>query len=165
MAVSGIVKTKGDGTITFTDGTRSLVVDYEVGDFSIDIPQEAIVNTLNRGIIGDPPSLRKGADQPVTFSFSAYLRDLQDGTVATLEALLSGLPGAAANWVSTLGASAEVFTVTTTFVIEGSDHGDAKDYTITLPYCVLRGSFSEGDPSTINVTGTCFQVRPTITIA
>ena len=163
MAYDTIIKTKRDGTMTLRDnaGTNSLVIAYEAGDLSITIPGPTVVSTLDRGAFGATPSLRYGDDQPCTFSFTAYLRDMRDDAVATLEDLISGRSGAASTWDSTLGDDAEVFTMTLEWVIEGSDHGGA-DHTVTLTHCVVTGSFSEGDPSTVNITGTAFDLYPTV---
>lgn len=165
MAISPIVKTLRDGTITFSDngGANTLTVAYETGDLSIDIPQEGVANFLDRGRIGATPSLRYSDDAPMTGSFTAQLRDLSDAAYATLEELVmqSGFVGS--TWVSTMGANGEVFTVTLVWTIEGTDHGDSADHTLTLPYCVVRGGFAEGSPNTINISFTSYAVRPTVT--
>lgn len=161
MAISTIPKTLRDGTLTFTDGVRSLVVDFEAGDLKIDIPQEAVSLFLDRGQIGATPAIRYGDDAPMTGSFTAQLRDLSDATYATLEELVTQSGYVGSTWVSTLGANAEVFTVTLTWDVEGTDHGDATDHSLTLPYCVVRGGFSEGVPNTINISFTSYAVRPT----
>ena len=165
MPISTIVKTKRDGTLTFADsgGANSLTVAFEAGDFTVDIPQESVDHYLDRGVIGATPSLRNADDNPMTGSFTAYLRDLSDAAYATLEEILlqSGFVGS--TWVSTMGANGEVFTLTMTWTIEGTDHGDASDHVLSLPFCVVRGSLSEGQPNMINLTFTSYAVRPTPT--
>lgn len=164
MPYSTIVKTKRDGTLTLLDngGANSLTVAYESGDFSLNIPQEAVNAFLDRGSLGSPPSLRHGDDQPMTGTFTAYLRDLSDAAYATLEEILmqSGFVGS--NWVSTMGANGEVFTLTLRWTVEGTNHGDAADHTIELPYCHITGALAEGDPNTISISFTSYAVRPTI---
>ena len=164
MPYSSIVKTKRDGTLQFEDNAaaHTLAVAFEAGDFSLNIPEEAVNLFLDRGSIGSPPAIRYGDDQPITGSFTAYLRDLSDATYATLEEILlqSGYVGS--TWVSTMGATGEVFTLTLRWTIEGTNHGDATDHVITLPYCHVSGSLSEGDPDMISINFTCYAVRPTV---
>ena len=165
MTISLVCKTLRDGTIVFEDNAagNTLTVAYEVGDLTIDVPQETIVNSLDRGEIGATPCLRHGDDQPMTFSFTARLRDLSDAAYATIEeiVMLSGDVGA--NWVSTMGtATGAVFTLTLRWTVAGLAHGDAADHEITLPFCVVRGGFTEGAENVVNITGTSYAVRPTI---
>ena len=165
MAISTIVKTKRDGTLAIKDGASSpdtFTIAYEAGDLSITIPGPATNAYLDRGVLGATPSVRYGDEQPITGSFTAYLRDLSDGAYVTLAGILSQ-SGSAASWESTLGANAEVFAVQLVYTIEGTDHGDSADHTITLNHCVLNGSISEGDPSTISINFTSYDSLPTLT--
>ena len=109
MAISTILKTKRDGTLLFEDNAaaNSFTVVFEAGDLSIDIPQETIVNTLDRGRLGATPSLRYGDDQPITGSFTAHLRDLSDASYATLEEIVMQSGDVGSNWGSTMGANGE----------------------------------------------------------
>ena len=163
MAYETVIKTKRDGQITFKDNAAAnvLTVAFESGDLSINIPGPNIISTLDRGSFGTTPSLRHGDDQPMTFSFTANLRDMLDSSDATLEGLITGRQGAESAWVSTLGATGEVFTLTLQWAIEGTDHGGG-DHTVTLNHCVISGSFSEGDPSTISISGTSYDLYPTV---
>ena len=165
MAESTIVKTKRDGTISFADlgASNSYTVAYEAGDLSIDIPGPTITSSLDRGIMAATPSLRYGDDQPMTGSFTAQLRDISDATDQTLFELIAK-SGAIGGWTSTLGANAEVAAVTLTFTIEGSDHGDSGgDHIIVCNHCVVTGGISEGDPSTISISFTSYDLYPTCT--
>lgn len=138
---------------------------YEPGDFNLDVPAEAVNLFLDRGAIGSTPSIRYGDEQPMTFGYSAYLRDLGDtaNAYATLPDVLFKYTGryVASNWTSTMGTASDVFTVTTSLTLDGSPFGEA-DKTLTLPYSSVRGSIQEGDPSSINVTGTSYAARPTL---
>ena len=164
MAESTIVKTKRDGTISFADlgASNTYTVAYEAGDLTIDIPGPTVTNSLDRGIMGATPSLRYGDDQPMTGSFTAQLRDISDATDQTLFELIAK-SGAIGGWTSTLGANAEVAAVTLTFQIEGTDHGDAADHTVVCNHCVVTGGISEGDPSTISISFTSYDLYPTCT--
>ena len=164
MAESTIVKTKRDGTIVFADlgATNSYTVAYEAGDLTIDIPGPTITSSLDRGIMAATPSLRYGDDQPMTGSFTAQLRDISDATDETLFELIAK-SGAVAGWVSTLGSAAEVAAVTLTFTIAGASLGDSGDHIIVCNHCVVTGGISEGDPSTISISFTSYDLYPTCT--
>jgi len=168
MAVSTIVKTKRDGTLTIKDGTSptplELVIAYEAGDLSVTVPGPGVNAFLDRGEFGATPSLRYGDDQPCTFTFTAYLRHPTDASDEVLLDLLTQSGQIGTNWNSTLDASgnAEVLAVQMVWTIEGTDHGDSADYSITLNHCVVTGTVSEGDPSQIQVQGTAYDVFPTV---
>lgn len=167
MAYSSVVKTKRDGLITLADdagfaGANLLNITNEPGDFSMTAPQEGRNNFLDRGRLVS--SVRYGDDQPLTGSFSSYFRDTTDSGVATLFDILnqSGFVSTAP-WVSTLGANAEVFAVDLRLTIEGSDHGDGADMTITITDVSLDYAFAEGDPDTTSVNWQSHtDVRPTL---
>ena len=162
MAISTVVKTKRDGTLKFEDNgaANSLTVAYEAGDFNLTIPGASVVANLDRGQLGATPSLRLSDDQPMTATFSAYLRDFSDASYATLEEIILQSGDVGTNWVSTLGATAEVFVLDLTWTVEGSDHGDASDHVLKLPFCHVTGSFAEGDPDMINLSITSYAILP-----
>ena len=165
MAESTIVKTKRDGTIRFADfgGANSYDVDFEAGDLNVTIPARTVNLFLNRGEIQSPPSVRYGDDQPSTGTFTAYLRDSTDATTTTLLDILTQSGFVSSTWTSTLGASGEVFLVSITFLIEGTDHGDPADHSLVFNHCYVTGSVAEGDPDVITVNFTSYELYPTIT--
>ena len=114
---------------------------------------------------GAVPQISLGDDQPCTFGWSAYLRDLGDtaGAYDSLMDLIQQYTGGtfATLWSSTLGSSSNVKTVTVTYTLDGAPFGEA-DKTLTYEYCVLRGGFAEGDPSSITVSGTSYSIAPTL---
>jgi len=166
MAYSTVVKVKRDGLISLADnsgfgGANTLDIAYEPGDFSMNAPQESRNNFLDRGRLVS--SVRYGDDQPLTGSFSAYFRDATDAGVATLFDVLNQSGFAGSNWVSTLGANAEVFAVDLRLTIEGSDHGDGADHTVTITDVSLDYTFTEGDPNTTSVNWQSHtDIRPTL---
>lgn len=176
MAISTVVKTKRDGTLTISDAAsaHSLTVAYEQGDFNLTIPGPTVNNFLDRGEIGAAPSLRYGDDAPMTFSFSAQLRDLADASYITLESIITNSGYFASTWVSTNsntdGDSGTTYTTTTSrlktvtvlLTIEGTNRGDSTDHTISLPMCIITGSIAEGDPDTISISGTSYAPWPTV---
>lgn len=170
MPESLIVKTKRDGTITFEDGTavpNTFTVSFEAGDLSVTIPGPAIGSFLDRGQFSSPPSLRYTDDAPCTGSFTAYLRDYDDGGTGTETTLAEIITqsGVAATWVSTLdpAGNAEVFCLNLKFVIEGTDHGDPTDHEMVLSDCAISGSIAEGDPDTISLSFTSYALYPVLT--
>lgn len=166
MAESTVVRTKRDGIITLTDGTRTYVVAYEPGNFQVDIPDTAINLFLDRGVIGTTPSIRKGDESPMTGSFSAYLRDIFDSagspsytTLLDLCVIFSG-EYAASNWTSTIGSASDVTTWTLQWTVDGTAFGES-DKTLTFAFVKLTAKVSEGDPNMIEVSWTSYQKHPT----
>ena len=165
MAISQIIKTKRDGTLVITDNgaSHSLTVQFEDGNLVINIPGPTILLFLDRGRITAPPSIRYGDDQPMSGSFSGYLRDLSDAGYATLESILMQAGYILSTWVGTMGATGEVKTYSLAWTIEGSDHGDGADHTCTLPYCAFSGSVKEGAPGSVDMSFTSYALYPTVT--
>ena len=164
MAESTIVRIKRDAAIVIAGSAgNSYTLAYEPGDFQIDIPLTAVQNFLDRGEMPTTPSIRKGDDQPMTGSFSAYLRDLGD-TANGYSTLLEICAQFASNYsvtsmTSTMGANSDERTYTITYVVDGTPFGEA-DKTLSLSFCSLRGSLAEGDPSSVSVKFTSYKLRP-----
>jgi hypothetical protein len=158
VPISSVVKNFRDGTITIRDGTGTpldIVVQYEGGDFSATGFNQGNYEKnvyLDRGEFG---SLRKTNRTFPTFTFSAYMTDLSDGTNENLWDMINK-SGAFASAVSTLGASADVYTLEVILAVEGTNYGDASDHTLTLDDCVLSIDFAEGDPNKFTVSGTVY---------
>jgi hypothetical protein len=166
MPESTVVKNKRDGTIAFSDlgAANSFTVAFEAGDLSLTIPGTTVSNYLDRGTM--VPSLRLVDDQPITGSFTAYLRDFSDAAYATLMELITLTGDVGANWTSTGSIApvvADVFLVDLTWTVAGVIHGDASDHVIELNFCHLTGATSEGDPDTITINFTSYTVYPTVT--
>jgi len=165
MPESTVVRVKRDGQILVTDGSKSYTVAYEPGDFKFTVPLESVNVYLDRGVMSDGtrPSLRKVDDQPVTFSFSAYLRDIGSSTYTTLADLAIRFASyyVTSNWTSTLSGYGDVETVTVQLTIDGGIAGEA-DKTLSFPFSVIRADAAEGDPDTVSITGTAYVLRPTL---
>lgn len=168
MAESTVVRTKRDHILRATDGTYTYTIAREPGDFTADVPQETVNHFLDRGVLGATPSLRKGDDQPMTLGWSQYITDLGDTAepevYQTMMDLVMQYVGGYTDdvWTSTLGTASDVFCVTIQDVCDGASFGES-DKTLAYPFTVLRGSIAHGDPDTLNVTGTSYALRPTIT--
>jgi hypothetical protein len=156
MAISSVAKNFRDGTITLEDGTGSpitCVVSYENGDFSLANLKEGGKEINRYEDRGDFFSARKTTTAYPSFSFTAIFTDLSDGSEKTLvDACLK--QGAFAAGVSTLGANADVWALKLTFVVEGTNFGDASDHICILNNCVFTDvSISEGDPDSFSISG------------
>lgn len=174
MAVESlIVKTKRDGLLVFSDnaGVNTYEVAFSAGDLSLTVPGPTISNYLDRGRLTAPPSIRYIDDQPISGTFTAYLRDLAmfpivpgppaTTTLAEIITRSGNCDPTTGNWVSTMGATGEVFTLTLTWTLEGTDHGGV-DETCTLNHCAVTGSIAEGDPDTISLTFSSYSLYPTL---
>ena len=155
-----------DAAASVASGAQTYTVAYEAGDLSLTIPQQSISHYLDRGKITSPPSIRYGDDQAITFSFSAYFRDLTDSGAATLVDICQNSGHVTSNWISTLSTSianddAEVFTVDLRWIV--TNQGDATDTpALVLPFCTVNCAIAEGDPNTVTINGTCWSVAPSV---
>ena len=165
MAASTTIKHFTDGSITLKDGTGTpvtLVVPFSQGDFSpagIQETQQEVVAYQSRGVLH---IVRHAAANFPTGSFSFMVADYADATDQTAIDFLLKQGSFAAN-VSTLGTNAEVYTVNIVLTIEGTDHGDAADHTITLTNCACTIDVAEGEPNTVTVNYTAYGGKPTFT--
>lgn len=164
MAERTTIFTKRDGVLSIADsgGAHSYTVAYELGDFSLTIPDAAEALFLDRGRIGTTPSVRLTDDQPMTFSFTAYLRDVAGADYATLLDICHRYSGGyvATNWVSTLTGS-DVFCLDLTFVLDNAVVGGA-DITMELNFCSIHANIQEGDPNSISISGTSYSLKPVV---
>jgi len=160
MAISSVVKTKRDGVLVLKDNAaaNTLTVAFEAGDLNLSIPGPSVISPLDRGSFSSPLTLRYSDDAPITGSFTAYLRDLTDNGYSTLSEVILQTGDVGNNWVSTMGADAEVFTLDLEWTITGP--GAEADHVLTLPFCVVTGSLSEGDPDQISISFTSYSVYP-----
>ena len=152
---SNIVKTKRDGMVTLKDGSAgpvSYIANFNVGDFSWeDSKPDLIVIRDRASIVG-----ARLADNPeIAFSFSVHLRALTDSSNDTLLDFVNGtLSGASLTSVAVGGY--EPFLCDVEFKMDATATlSDTKSYIATFSKCRLILSLSEGDPSSISVSGTC----------
>lgn len=166
MAESVIAKNMRDGTLTLLVGANSYVIKYEEGTLQLNVPGPSIANYLDRGrfadSVGGVPSVRYNEDQPMTGSFSAYLRDISDASYVTAPEFILRTGQYSSLWGSSLGASAEVKTVDIQWDIAGTIHNDASDHRVTLAYCCLNGALGEGSPSKTTINFSSYTLYPTV---
>lgn len=165
MSETSVVRVKRDGQILLADAgaVSTYTVSLEPGDFSFAIPGEMVNLFLDRGVIGTTPSIRNGDEQPMTLGFSAYMRGLGDPAAAYATLLDIGTRAASgyvlANWVSTMGTNSDVFTISVTFTVDGSPFGEA-DQSYAFAFVAFRANGKEGDPNTVDCTGTSYALKP-----
>lgn len=166
MSLSSVVKNFRNGTIRIYDATGvplDVTVEYEQGNFSISGLKRKLNETvtyLDRGELG---SVRHTNRTFPTFSFTAHMTEFSDATNENLLDIIMRTAGSAfASAVSTLGATADVYTLNVSLTVEGTDLGDASDHVLTLTNCELSIDFAEGDPNTFTINGTVYgTVTPT----
>lgn len=159
MPLSSVVKNYRDSTIRLDDGTTPTplthTVQYEPGNFTISGLKKKLAETvtyLDRGELG---SVRHTSRTFPSGSFSAHFTEMSDGTNNVLRDIIhrQGLFAAA---VSTLGASADVYTLKIVVTVEGTDFGDGSDHVLTLNDCECSWDFTEGDPTSQTVNFVCY---------
>jgi hypothetical protein len=161
MAESSTVRTKQDAIITISDGTTTYTVSKEAGDFQTSTPRFNVTSVLDRGLFTNAPTLRKGDEQPITFGFSAYLRDFGNATSLTLHDLCNDLSGTVAAGMTGRTSDSDVKTWLVTYTVDGTWNGEA-DQGLQFDHCFLTASIQEGDPSVITISGTSYQSTPTL---
>jgi hypothetical protein len=162
MPISSVVKNFRDGLITVASGGGSpitLTVQYENGDFSLSGSNQGNyehTKYLDRGELG---SLRRTVRSFPTGSFTAQLTDLADGTNNTIWDAVNKT-GSFSAAVSTLGSTADLYTLNIVLTIEGTQFGDATDHVLTMNDCRCSIDVAEGDPDSFSLS---FEVLGAIT--
>lgn len=162
MALSNIPKVRRDGTITLQDGTGTPVtldVNYEEGNLTIDnlssSAREDQTVIRDRGTI---TTVRKGDQQPLTGSFTAYFRQFTSGTAGAILDFIQQTGAYSGNISAAASGSpyVEFYCIDIKYNSDGTSVGDDTDSSVTLERCVCTASFSEGDPSTFTINFTCY---------
>jgi hypothetical protein len=158
MASSNVVKNFTDGTITLKDGTGtpiSVTARFTEGDLAIDRLQEQLNEVVAYEARGVLTSVRHTSRFYPKITFSAQMSEFTSVTANNLaDAILKN--GAFAAALSTLGTAADVYTLTITISVEGSNFGDSADHTATFADCHCQIAFAEGDPNKWTISATCY---------
>ena len=161
MAESPIVRTKKDVAIVIQDNAAALSYSptSNIGNFSWDTPMYDLVDIRDNGVLD---GVRRGDDQPTTFSFGVNLTDVGDSSEITLPDICTDSGYWGSNATSTTNQESDVPTVDVLITVDGTAFGEA-DKTMTFADCVLRGSGSAEYPAQYTVTGrTVKSIKPTI---
>lgn len=158
MAYSTAPKVRRDGKITLKDGTSptpvSLEVAYEEGNFSFEQTKADRTIIRDRGTIG---SVRKGDDQPLTGSFTIYMRQFTSATAGSVLDFINKSNVYSSNNSVSSTVSTDEYAINIVFEVDGDAVGDDDgDTTATFDTCICTASFAEGDPNTITVSFECF---------
>lgn len=155
---NSIVKNFRDGQLVLKDGTGTpiaVTIQFESGDFSISglsaNSNTEVTTYLDRGSLG---SVRLTSQTFPTWSFSAHMVEFSDATEKTLWDAVNKT-GAFASAVSTI-TNSDVYGLDCVINIEGTSLGEATDHTLTLVGNRITLDFSEGDPNSFTVNGTCY---------
>lgn len=164
MALAAVPFIPADGALVFSDAAASplsFTVPYEDGDLQfgeVMHSQKEVQAFLARGRFY---SAREVEDVIPTFTFNAHLVGFTDATSATLldivrragtwAAATATLPSTAGGLVT--GGARGVWTMQMKWTGERTDFGGTADSTLTLKYCRIRASFSEGVPGKITISG------------
>ena len=147
MALTTVVKTTADGSVSLTDGTPTTPLTLGVRFSNGDINIGGLTNSLRdvTTIVARQKTigLRKGAPVYPTIAFSLYLTDLGEatsGTVMNWEGKTA--PYAARVKTHSIG---DLDTYHIKLTIESTDHSGAADETINCKDCHGTWTFTEED--------------------
>lgn len=154
--MSTFVKNLNDGTINLADGTGTPVtldVPFSTGDLKISGLSETQQNVSRYETRGQLNTVRHTSRTYPTGSFSFQLAEFSDATVGTVADFVLKRNKYSGN-ASTL-TSGDVYCIDITLTVEGTDHGDSADHSVTLTECDCTFEFAEGDPNAGTVNFTC----------
>jgi|TARA_Y100001963_G_C6645276_1_gene382976 hypothetical protein len=160
MALSTVVKAKGNGLLTLLDngGSNTLAVTFDNGDFSASGFTQGLRQTAPAESRGKFKSLYFTDRQYIEGSFSCMLTQFTEpsGTGTVADFLLQRAAYSAN--VSVLGAGADMpYAVDIKLTIEGTNLGDGADLEFVLTKCRITSlDVSEGDPDTLSLSFTSY---------
>ena len=154
MAYSTAPKVRRDGVIKLRDGTTptpiSLTVDYEEGNFSFEQTKSDRTIIRDRGTI---KSVRRGDDQPITGSFTIFMRQFTSSSAGSVLDFINKTGSYSGNVSSSSAVSTDEYAINIIFEVDGDAVGDSDGDTLaTFDTCICTASFDEGDPNTITIS-------------
>jgi len=160
MSFSTVPKMRKDGTLTLMDSGASttLEIEYEDGNFTFTPTKAQQVVIRDRGTI---TTVRKGDFDPIaTGSFAVHFRQF---TAASNPGGVIDFVNKTGNYSSNVSTGStgtpyiEEYCIDIKYEVDGSGVGDtATTHTATISKAICNVSFTEGDPSSINVEFTAF---------
>lgn len=158
MSYSTAPKVRRDGVIKLRDGTSptpvSLTVDYEEGNFSFEQTKSDRTIIRDRGTI---KSVRRGDDQPITGSFTIFMRQFTSSSAGSVLDFINKTGSYSSNISSSSAVSTDEYAINIVFEVDGDAVGDSDGDTLaTFDTCICTASFAEGDPNTITISFECF---------
>ena len=131
MAYSTAPKVRRDGVIKLRDGTTptpvSLTVDYEEGNFSFEQTKADRTIIRDRGTI---KSVRKGDDQPITGSFTIYMRQFTSSSAGSVLDFINKTGSYSSNVSASSTVSTDEYSINIVFEVDGNAVGDSDGDTL-----------------------------------
>ena len=159
MAVSSIVKTSIDGSLTLSDGTGTpvtLSVTFDLGDLTISGLSQRLNEVAAIQSRGKLRSIRHAARTFPSLSFSAYVSSYA-GETSVPGSLSEFITGTGLYSANTSTSAGDVYTVDVTFDIEGTDLSDGVDGQIVCSDVHFTFDLAESmDGNTISLSGTVY---------
>lgn len=172
MALSTVIKNFRDLTsVTFKDGTGTpleCTPPYCQADLSLSGLGSTSANGKYYDYVaikprGDVASLRKTNQREPQVTITFYVADMYNTATNSLNNFIHRTGATYSAAVSTTAATGDVFTCDIVCTVEGTNHGDSADQTITLEDVEIDHDFQVSeDGNTFSVTGT---VHGSITFA
>ena len=101
--------------------------------------------------------MRKGDDQPITGSFTIYMRQFTSASAGSVLDFINKTGSYSANVSSDSTVSTDEYAINIEFEVDGDAVGDDDgDTTATFDTCICTASFAEGDPNQITVNFECY---------
>lgn len=140
----------------------------EQGNFTLAIPGPTVEVYLKRGRLYDPddpddePDLAYGQDQPMTGSFTAFLRDTGSEEYDTLADIIANTGRFFSRWGTDLKRAGpdSPKVATLQFWLKGARVGDPRNKGFRLRFCAFSGNIAEGSPTQLTVNFTSYSVKP-----
>jgi hypothetical protein len=159
MAYSVVPKMRRDGQIKLLDngGSNTLTIEFESGDFNFTPSKDAEIIIRDRNAISN---VRRGDQEAsATGSFTLFMRQFTDASEAGSVMDFINKTGHYSGNVSTGGTGTprvEEYCIDIEYTAEGTDNGDDADHKATLSKCIANVVYTEGDPSTLAISFTCY---------
>jgi hypothetical protein len=167
-AESKIVKNFKTGLVEILVRNNRYVVKAEQGNLTLNVPGPTVEVYPDRGRLYDPddpedePLIQYGADQPMTGTWSAYLRDPGSEDYITLSDIVMQTGLFFSRWGTELRNagpdSPKVATIQ--WWLRGQRVGDLRNKGYRCRFCHITGSVAEGSPNLITCNFTSYSPKP-----
>lgn len=158
MPSSTFIKNNIDGSLVISDGTGTpltLTVPFEQGNFTVSGLKFKLRDTVAYQTRGVLSTVRHTVRNFPSGSFSAMMSSFTSASANSLSDIVLK-NGFYASAISTLGASADVYTLKLAFTVEGTNFGDSADHSFSLGDCECNLDFAEGDPNLFTISFVCY---------
>lgn len=151
---------QGEFKLADLNYSNTYTVRFTNGVLNASIPGTESQLLLDRNQITSPPRFTKGADRPCSFDFEVELIDVLNSGSNTIYDIIHKI-GLGANWVSSLGAGANVpYHLYFQLKIDQSLEGGNTKY-LLWPHCKLEATITLDTPGKIKISGVAGALQPT----